>query len=379
MLAKALVGELGGSALYFDGAAVNEGNQSRGTRTVRAEIEARLDEHHCAQLVFDSYGSAVRRARGGVLHSQLYGQLVDGSRSRDIGALFTSRYADALDLKVSGSPLLGRADFIELPMLGEEDAAALGLVISEARAYYGDATSLAHVAFRSRPHSSTDAVPDFVSTNASSYARDLPPDAARVLLGARSFSDADGVGRRALRGLGTETDGTYVVARAVSQSALLSELRSRNPGWPRTEADSVARFAELLTEAPNALWVDRYLYEKPDRLARFLAEVRTATSMPVRLLGRPTNDYATVRREIASALGGIVGVEARVMAYSDAPGLHDRHLVSSSVGVGYILPTAGVILCLDDPGSAVVVRMPSIAFNYEACWSRGMPLESPTA
>ncbi|MFI5591701.1 hypothetical protein ACIA5G_42090 [Amycolatopsis sp. NPDC051758] len=377
ILSKAVADELGGSAFYFDGAAVDDVNQKHEHARLRSEVERRLAEHGCAQLVFDSYGNAVRQSRGGVLHSQLYGQLVDGPGGRDIGALFTSRYADALDLRVSGSPLLGRADFIELPRLSVEDAAVLGLSVDQARSYYGDTTSLAHAAFRSGALSGPDAVSDFVSANAASYTRDLPPDAARVLLGARTFSDADGAGRQALRGLGAEADGTYEVARAVTQSTLLTELRRRNPGWPKVRADSVARFAELLDDVPNALWVDRYVYEKPDQLAHFLKEVRSATDAPVRLLGKPVNDHANVRRDIGRSLEGIAGVDARVMAYSDCPRLHDRHLVSPSLDAGYILPTAGVILGMDDPGSAVIVRMPSIAFNYEACWKRGNPLIFP--
>lgn len=311
------------------------------------------------------------------MHSQLYGQLVDGPYGRDIGALFTSRYADVLDLKVSGSPLLGRAEFIELPKLSKEDAAILGLMIGQARSYYGDVTSLAHVAFRSGAFATAEAVSGFVSANATSFVRDLPPDAARVLLGERSFSAADGASRQALRGLGTEDDGTYTIAQAVVQSKLLSELRSRNPGWPKGKVHSVARFVELLSDAPNAIWVDRYLYEKPNHLARFLKEVRSVNDTPIRLLGKPVNDYALVRHDIATALKGIADIDARVMAYSDVSRLHDRHLVSPSFDTGYILPTAGVILGFDDPGSAIVVKMPSIAFEYEACWRRGGSLIPP--
>ncbi len=225
-----------------------------------------------------------------------------------------------------------------------------------------------------QPMGAADCVVDFVSINAASLARDLPPGAVQVLVGARSFADVDSPSRRALRALGTDSGGRYAVAVSVTESRLVDELRARTGRWPTTEDASVLRFCELLVDASNALWVDRYIYERPEDLATFLASVRRSTAVPVRLLGRPNMDHATVRAQIAAALGNVPDVEARVMAYQDVKALHDRHLVDPASGTGFVVPTADVILCNVQGGSAVAVQMPSIDFGYEACWNRAAPL-----
>ncbi|MGH9046759.1 MAG: AAA family ATPase, partial [Acidimicrobiales bacterium] len=156
LLARAVADLLGETAFYFDGATITEDNQAEEHARLQAEVDSRVNTHDCAQLVFDGYGRAVRRSRGAILHSQLYGQLIDGDRSRDIGAIFTSRYADALDIKVSGSPLLGRVTSFELPRLTEEDAATLGLDLEVARSYFGDLTAFAHIALNAEPAGAPD-------------------------------------------------------------------------------------------------------------------------------------------------------------------------------------------------------------------------------
>ena len=123
----------------------------------------------------------------------------------------------------------------------------------------------------------------------------------------------------------------------------------------------------------DARWVDRYLYEKPDQLRNFLGAVRRAESAPIRLLGKPEQDYASERARIASP-DGVPDVDARVMAYQDRPALHDRHLFGPAYGRRYVLPLAAVIIGTADAGSAIAVKMPSIDFDYEACWSRATPL-----
>lgn len=374
LLAKAVADVLGETAFYFDGAAITEGNQAEQHARLKAEVGSRVNVHDCAQLVFDGYGRAVRRSRGAILHSQLYGQLIDGDRARDIGAIFTSRYADALDVKVSGSPLLGRVTPFEMPRLTAKDAATLGLDLDVARSYFGDSTTLAHIALNAEPKGAPDGVVDIVSINAVSLSRDLPTGAVQVLVGACTFADVDGTSRRALRSLGSDSGGEYTVASSVAESCLIAELQARNHLWPTTEEASVSRFCELIADATNAVWVDRYIYEHPERLAIFLASVRRSTAVSVRLLGKPTTDHLNVRTQIASAVESVVDVEARVMAYQDVPSLHDRHLVDPASGVGFVIPTADVILRQVEAGSAVVVEMPSIDFDYEACWRRATRL-----
>lgn len=374
LLARAVADALGETAFYFDGAAVTEENQIEEHARLQAEVDGRVNAHGCAQLVFDAFGRAVRRSRGGILHSQLYGQLIDGKRSRDIGAIFTSRYADALDIKVSGSPLLGRVTVLDLPRLTRDDADALGLDPEVARSHFGDATAFAHLALNAEPVGSRDRIIEVVTINAASFARDLPPGAAQVLLGARAFSDVDGHSRRALRGLGRESDSGYQVADVVAESRLLDELRERNCPWPADASASAARFAELLTETGNALWIDRYIYEKPPQLAGFLSAVRQLTDQRLRVLGKPTTDYTAERAKIAAAIGSHTAVEFRVMALQDVKHLHDRHLVDPGAAVGFVLPMADVILGEVEAGAAVAVAMPSIDFDYEVCWSRATPL-----
>lgn len=374
LLSRAVAEVLGETAFYVDGGAITEQNQAEQHDLLQAELASRVTRHDCAQLVFDGYGRAIRRSRGAILHSRLYGQLVDGYRSRDIGALFTSRYADALDIKVSGSPLLGRATTIELPRLTEEDAAELGLDFAAARAYLGDSSALARRALNAAPDGHPDSIVDFVSINAPSIGRDLPVGAVQVLVGASDFADVDGTSRRALRTLGSESGGHFTVAGVVEDSNLVAELRARNHRWPSTDAESVARFCALLAESTGPLWVDRYIYEHPEELARFLASVRQSTDVPVRLLGKPARDHAAVRKEIAVALDGLTDVEARVMAYRDIKPLHDRHLVDPTSRIGFVIPMADVILGRVEVGSAVVVEMPGIDFDYEACWNRATRL-----
>ena len=374
LLARAVADLLGETAIYVDGANITEQNQAEQHARLRADVEDRVQTHDCAQLVFDGYGRAIRRSRGAILHSQLYGQLVDGSRSRDIGALFTSRYADALDIKVSGSPLLGRVTVIELPTLTDADASKLGLDLETARSSFGDSTTLARLALNAEPMGSADGIVDFLSINATSLGRDLPPGAVQVLVGARNFGEADGMSRRALRSLGSASDGGYRVARVVADSRLVSELGAKNHRWPGTDAASVDRFCELIDDCLNALWVDRYLFEHPEPLARFLTSVRRSTAVPIRLLGKPVTDHRVVRVGISAHIDKVPNVEARVMSYQDVKALHDRHLVDPTRGIGFVLPTADVILGRVEPGSAVSVVMPSLDFNYDDCWSRGASL-----
>lgn len=372
LLSKAVADYLGETAFYVDGGTMTEENQAEQHDRIHDGVATRVKRHNCAQLVFDGYGHAIRKSRGGILHSRLYGQLVDGAHSRDIGAIFTSRYADALDSRVSGSPLLGRVTVIELPTLSEQDAARLGLSLKEARSFFGDSTALARLAWNAEPMGCRDGISDFVSLNASSIGRDLPPGAVQVLVGAQDLPSVDSTSRRALRSLGCDSDGGFRVARLIADSRLIDELTIKNGRWPSNKDASVGRFCGLLADLTAALWVDRYIFNYPRLLSSFLRSVRQSTAVPIRLLGN-SNDYH-VRPQITAELSNVPAVEARVMARRDFKSLHDRHLVDPAGGVGFVVPTADVILSRVQPGSAVAVSMPSIGFDYEACWRRGAKL-----
>ena len=140
---EALVDLIGDSALMVRGRAFTEQAQVERQGDLDRDLKARVADFGHAQLLFDDYGSAIRRSRGGALHSALYRMLVDGEHARDVGALLTSRLADDLDLRFAGSPLLSRARSVRAPLLGVDDAEAIGMGLEDARRLVGSATVLA--------------------------------------------------------------------------------------------------------------------------------------------------------------------------------------------------------------------------------------------
>lgn len=340
------------------------------------DLETRVTAFGHAQLLFDDYGSAIRRSKGGALHSSLYRMLVDGKHARDVGALLTSRLGDDLDLRFAGSPLLSRARVVRAPLLGIEDADAVGMSLEQVRLLVGSGTALARRLGSASDEARAYEVVEYLKVDAARIVDDLPPDAVEVLAGARAYQDADSTSQHALLALGSvSSDGSFQLAQVVAESALCDSVQARSPGWPTTRSESVQAFAELLAGVDDAIWVDRYLFADVPLLQSFLTDVRSLTRCRLRLLGSDDRDQFGLASRVAQEINTIEGVDARMMTLVDRRELHDRHLVLPANRTGWVLPTAGVVLAKDAPGSAVVVRMPGLAVDYSQYWRRANRLE----
>ena len=360
---------LGESAILLDGREVTEQNQ----RDFRDRLVSRVNEvivrTGWAQLIFDNYGRAIRRSQGGILHSILYQLLIDSPAARDTGALLTARMGESLNLTFSGSPLISRARTVLLPELQESDAHSLGKDLEELRRLAGDSTWLARRLWRDGSRRGRVGVVDHLNHDAARIVESLPPGAVGVLAGSLDRADVDALSREALMCVGTFSDsGSYAPATLVTESALIAEIHRLNPAWPGDLRESVRRFAELLAGAESALWVDRYILREPARVRSFLELLRLRTNARLRLLVSDDRDRQDFAKTVASALQGLDRVEVRFMHWADRKQLHDRHLVLPSLRSGYVLPTSGVILGLDHPGTAVAARIAAI--DYSSYWSR---------
>ena len=352
---------------------ITETNQKAMRDKIDADVAAAIDKTGCAQLIFDDYGRAIRRSQGGTLHSMLYRLLVDSEAARDTGALLVARSGDMLDLNFSGSPLISRAQAVVLPTLTEEDAAALGVELDDLKDRAGESTWLARRFMN-------------VDCPAGSCQRSGAPEQ-------RSTTDRRGVAprrgrdscRRSIcRELGRhQLRGPPMPRQHRRRRAISSPRRSsasptswtnfscRTLDGQETLSESVQRFADLLAGVEDAIWVDRYLFSEPSRVCNFLAKLRRLTTARLRLLVSDDRDRFGFARDISSALDGVDNVEVRFMERHDRRRLHDRHLVLPASRSGFVLPTAGVILGADDPGSAVSVPMRALPINYADCWARG--------
>ena len=363
---------LGDSAVVVEGRAITESNQKAARDRIDEEVSAAIERAGCAQLIFDDYGRAIRRSQGGTLHSMLYRILVDSEAARDTGALLVARSGDMLDLSFSGSPLISRARTVVLPVLGLEDAEALSTDLEALKAMAGESTWLARRFLGVSTRQWQVGAVEHLSNDGRRIVEALPPPAVEVLAGARQARDCDAVSSEALLCLGsTDAGGTFAPAGLVAESTLLDEVRLRNPGWPADMGESVQRFTDMLAGVEDAIWVDRYLFAEPSKVRAFLADLRKLTATRLRLLVSDDRDRPGFASSVSSALDGLTDVQVRFMSRHDRRLLHDRHLVLPALSSGFVLPTAGVILGIDDPGSAVSVPMSALAINYAECWQRG--------
>ena len=371
MLSAAVEELLGPSALMVKGKDFTESSQRDARANLSSNVAGLIEAHHCAQLLFDDYGHAIRRSQGGALHSGLYQLLVDGENARDTGALLTCRYLDNVDARFAGSPLLSRAEIIQPPILADRDAKALGIPLGRLRMSAGHTTSLAR---RLGPEGSvvrTLGVVEYLVVDTASIVNDLPPHAIEVLVNARQYNDADSISRQALLGLGyVNEEGTFIVAEAVRESGLATELQVRNPGWPNTDRASIDAFVDMLAGSNDAIWIDRYLLKDVARLRSFIESLRAHTDCRLRLLSSDDWDVGGVCKRDAQSFKEIPGVEVRLMKPADRSSLHDRQLILPEQRNGFVLPTARVILGSDAPGSAVAVRIPRLPVDYSYFWRR---------
>ena len=370
---------LGDSAVLVKGKAVTEATQKAVREKIDTDVSQAVERTGYAQLIFDDYGRAIRRSQGGILHSMLYRLLVDSEAARDTGALLVARPGDMLDTNFSGSPLISRAETVPLPALSSEDAEALGMKVSELRRMAGESTWLARRFMSTTKREGRLTTVEHLNHDRRSIVDALPAGAVEVLAGARPPGDADAVSVEALLCLGFfAADTQFELATLVGESRVLDEVRLRNPGWPSSFSESVERFAELLSGAESAIWVDRYLFSDAPRVRTFIVALRQTTATRLRLLVSRDRDRPSQVGEIAAALSGVDGVEVRFMARHDRRRLHDRHLILPALASGFVLPTAGVILGADEPGSAVSVPLPALAINYAEYWGRAERVHPPS-
>ena len=367
---KALADSLGESAVLVDGRTVSESIQKAFRERLDSDVQATIAKTGFAQLLFDNYGRAIRRSQGGFLHSMLYRLLVDSQTARDTGALLTARPSELLDPGFPGSPLISRAATVVLPVIGHEDAEELGMELSDLRILSGDSTWLARRFLDGGLRQGRVGAVEHLDHDRRRIVAALPPGAATRLARVEETGSLDGMSREAMMCLGRiGADDKFEPASLVAESKLLDELDVQNPAWPNSLRDSARRFADLMGGTQDAFWVDRYIFSQPARAREFLDLVRHETSTRLRLLVCDDRERGAFAHAIASALDGIAGVEVRFVHWSDKKLLHDRHLVLPTLQCGYILPTAGVVLAIDHPGTAVAARIPAI--DYTPYWNRG--------
>lgn len=371
----AVEAQLGSSAISIAGRSISESTQRATREELDKQITSKVDADGYAQLIFDDYGHAIRRSQGGALHSMLYRLLVDSSPARDTGALLVARAGDVLDLQFAGSPLLSRTETIPLPLLTVDDADALNLNLDELRELVGESTWLARRFLGRTAREGRISAIEHLNADSRRIIDALPPDAVEVLAGARRYDAAGPVSQEVLLCLGMINGrSAYHPASLVVDSNLIEDIELQSPGWPPQRAASVQQFSDFLAGTNDAIWVDRYALSRPQATRQFLEALRLRTSARIRILVSDNRDRPSFVEEIISALDNVASVEVRFMHRSDRHRLHDRHLVLPAMRTGYVLPTAGVILSQDDPGSAVSVKMPSLAINYSECWNRADPV-----
>lgn len=363
---------IGPSAVTVSGRAITENNQKAEREKIDADVRSAINECGFAQLIFDDYGRAIRRSQAGTLHSMLYRLLIDSPSARDTGALLIGRPDDVLDLNFSGSPLISRATSFTLPTLSAEDAKEVGLELREIKELSGDSTWLARRFLRVPRRQGHVSALEHINNDRRRILESLSPAALEVLAGTKSARSLDAASREPLGCLGSFSEsGQFGASQIVRESKLLGELKQRNCGWPDTFQESVHRFAELLSGSDNAIWVDRYLFTEPGRAGEFLNTLRSRSRARLRLLTSDDPNRPHFAEDIRAALGSLDDIVVHFMHRHDRGNLHDRHLILPSLGCGFVIPTAGVILGRDAPGSAVSVPMSTLAINFNEYWQRG--------
>jgi len=364
-LADAVCALLGDSAIRVEGRAFTEQNQVTVREGLMSKASEAVDRHGFGQIIFDDYHLALRRSQGRSLQNSLVSLLVDGEKSRDLGALLFSRFAGPIHIDGRGSPLISRCDFVTLPAWSNEDLAQTGFTSREVMDAVGDlAANLDRLAINSNwvEHRAQQMRAGLAST-----LDDLSAEAIRAVELANLEHAPRASDREALRGLFADVGLSAIAIHSGIQEAC-SQL---SEGWPSALSESAARFARLLEGQSRALWSDRYLFKDVGLLEKFLSAVRGETDTRILLLGtlRP-GDMTVDPRDLIALCETVPNVEARVMLSGDRRDLHDRHLVFLQSASGWVLPTADVIMCATPAGSAVASRVPRFGIDYQSIWER---------
>ncbi|MEU8657763.1 AAA family ATPase [Actinoplanes philippinensis] len=377
-LAQALFNEFQETAVFVAGREFTENNQADLIQAIIEELKQKAESAGISQLIFDDYGAALRRSHGGRLQSQLYGLLVDSEYSRDIGAVFFSRWQGPIHIPLRGSPLISRARFFALPTFDSADLIQYGWSSLSYSSVQADIGHLAVSLMRSQVVGSrllTSSLEQSIKADAPLIVGDLPSDAVEFLAGARTQEGLSGEAFESLLPLVWDNDDKIGIAQVPQSAGILRAIQGMAPGWPDSRNDSSKRFAQLVAGWDKALWCDRYLYQDPPRLESFLSSLRGRTATNLRLLGAiPMPDTGYTAADVRAAISSYDGVEARFMNRADYRLLHDRHLVHVGADGGFVLPVCRVIFGVDRAGSAVAAPVARFGITYADFWRRASPV-----
>jgi len=362
-LVRELAEFIGSSAIYVDGHAFTDMTHKAELEALASRIEETVKGPGGAQVLFDSYDTAVSRPGGARLQNWLSRRLIDGVNAQDIGAMFTARCSTQVERPGAGSPLLSRVSPIDPPKLGISPIADVAPEVEE---WFGDSSLLADQALSTEDFSPTT-VADRCEQDRS-YLQDVREAAPEVLRRQRIDEEFDSVGARsAASGLFTSAGPTLLFKRL---EASLQPPPSMDPRWPSVLAGSVQKFADLVAGAQTVTWCDRYMYRDIQPLRSFLQAVVTTAGCQVRLLGAPAIGDRGISRAEMLRLNLIPGVEARFITPADHYDLHDRHVFVGSGG--FVVPQVHVIVGEQRPGSAVAAAVSRFGVNYDVVWERSI-------
>ncbi|MDH6579034.1 ATP-binding protein [Kitasatospora sp. MAP5-34] len=376
-LLDAVARELGDTSVSTRGRQYTEQDQDARREGFQKRVYEALSRHGTAHLLFDDYPHALQRTHGVRLQRQLLHLLVDGEYAVDIGALLTGRWARSMHLVSSGSPLVARARVMPLPGTVEADFEAVGCTRSaEAVATVGGNTALLAKVTAVLDRPALHQARMTAELQAPRWVQDVPWEAVQwikdVVRDGPAAPPSDDLATEALAPLiFPASDGRYDVVSALRSSAALAELDGRAPTWPDRWAESVATFCGLLSGAPTVIWADRYLAVDPPTLLQFIQAVRV--SCGTRILMLIAKDQAQGVDASAVAAFAALDCEIRTMHPGDRKQLHDRQLIflGGRQG-GVVMPTGGVVLCKDPPGSAMAIQAPLLDQNLiRDAWGRG--------
>ncbi|MEV7681695.1 AAA family ATPase [Streptomyces sp. NPDC088341] len=377
-LLEALARELGDTAVSTRGRTYTEQNQDAQGQDFHERIHAALDRHGTAHLLFDDYPHALRRSHGLRLQRQLLHLLVDGESAVDIGALLTGRWARSMHLVSSGSPLVARARVVPLPGTAEADFEAVDCAQStDAVAAVGGNIALLAKVTPVLGVPALHQVRETAKLRAPRWVQDVPWNAVQwirdVVRCGPATLPSDHFATEALAPLVFPAgDGRYDVVSALRSDVALAELEGRAPTWPARWEESVAAFCGLLSGTPEVVWVDRYLAVDTPTLLQFVQDVRASCDTRIRML--IAKDQSRGIDASAMASFAALGCAIRTMHPGDRKQLHDRHLIflGGRQG-GVVMPTGGVVLCKDPPGSAMAVHTELLDQKLvRDAWGRGL-------
>ncbi|MGW2847288.1 ATP-binding protein [Streptomyces sp. NPDC001274] len=382
-LLNAVGRELGETSVCTRGRSYTELDQGMRGEDFQKRVREALGRYGTAHLLFDDYPHALRRSHGLRLQRMLLHLLIDGEGAVDIGALLTGRWARSMHLISSGSPLVARARVVPLPSTAEADFKAAGCTRSvDAIAAVGGNAALLGMVTSVLGRPALHQVRESAELRAPDWIHDVPWDAVqwikKVVRGGPAALPPNDFAAEALAPLVFSAgDGLYDVVSALRSSAALAALEGRAPTWPDHWAESVSTFCGLLSGASAVVWVDRYLANDPPTLLRFIEAVRATCSTRIRML--VAKDQA--QRVDTSVIAAFTELDCAIktMHPGDRKQLHDRHLIflGGRQG-GVVMPTGGVVLCKDPPGSAMAVQAPLLDQNLiRDAWDRGREFGAP--